>query len=214
MDTHGRKYLSQDEAGQWWYQPPGRPRIRAFTQKCERCAADFVSRRLQKYCNSKCRCAAAAGVLRVVRVPRKCLWCLKEFVPDVPSKKTQCCSKKCAHLMGDLSRGRSGSQNGNWRGGKKSHSAGYVYEWVSGRGNILQHRLVMERMLGRELKEKENVHHRNGVRSDNRPENLELWVKHQPFGQRVEDLLDFARSIIAEYGNLEEQLSFKEQQYE
>lgn len=54
---------------------------------------------------------------------------------------------------------------------------------------IAEHRLVMEEILGRPLRERENVHHINGIRSDNRPDNLELWVKPQPNGQRVEDLV-------------------------
>lgn len=90
---------------------------------------------------------------------------------------------------------------------KNTH--GYLLEWnpghpaASGAGRVLQHRLVMERQLGRHLLPGENVHHINGNRADNRPENLELWVTHQPVGQRAHDLLKWAHEIIARYGLLE-----------
>lgn len=80
-------------------------------------------------------------------------------------------------------------------------ASGYVREYVDGEPRARpQHRLVVERHLGRYLWPDETVHHKNGDRVDNRIENLELWSRWQPSGQRVADKLAWAREILARYG--------------
>jgi hypothetical protein len=78
---------------------------------------------------------------------------------------------------------------------------GYRYRALN-RRRYGEHRLVMEYYLGRPLLRDEQPHHKNGNRSDNRIENLELWSSLQPAGQRVVDKLVYAHEIIARYGNL------------
>ena len=64
---------------------------------------------------------------------------------------------------------------------------------------ILEHRFIMESHIGRSLFPEETVHHKNGVRDDNRIENLELWSSSHPSGQRIEDKLSWAYEIISLY---------------
>jgi hypothetical protein len=85
-------------------------------------------------------------------------------------------------LMGEANPmyGRTGEQNPNWKGGRKIRKDGYVMvrrpEHPNAiHGYVLEHRLVMEQMIGRYLLPTEVVHHRNENPSDNRPENLQIF---------------------------------------
>lgn len=67
---------------------------------------------------------------------------------------------------------------------------GYRRITVNGKA-VAEHRYVMAQALGRPLRSWEHVHHRNGIRDDNCIENLELWLKRHPYGQRLDDLVAF-----------------------
>ena len=87
------------------------------------------------------------------------------------------------------------------------HRGGYIVKSTGGKQR-LEHRRIVEQLLGRKLKRHETVHHVNGQRGDNRTDgplqnfrsgNLELWSSWQPAGQRVADKVEFAVSLLREY---------------
>jgi hypothetical protein len=83
------------------------------------------------------------------------------------------------------------------QGNRYVNNQGYVIlKWYrdGSQVTILEHRQVMEQVLGRELYPFENVHHKNGIKTDNDPGNLEIWVRSQPAGQRLEDQIRFYAS--------------------
>lgn len=85
----------------------------------------------------------------------------------------------------------SGKNHPNWKGGKYIDKYGYIWIYNSDHPNrkqgnyVREHRLVMEKYLGRYLKSKEKVHHINGIKNDNRIGNLEL-VSGAPHYGKVE----------------------------
>ncbi len=78
----------------------------------------------------------------------------------------------------------SGKNSSNWKGGKTITSIGYVlvrkpnHPFCNPNGYIFEHRLVMEKHIGRYLKPFEVVHHINKIKTDNRLENLKLFANH------------------------------------
>lgn len=160
---------SRDEQGQWWYQVGTGYRTRAVIKICQNCQRPFLSNIFRK--RQTC-CSRACGAL-------------EEFNrnPDRP--------------RGPKPGQQRGEETSGWRGGKRRKQNGYVMIWTpdhpskigKSKANtyVFEHRLVMEKMLGRILLPHEQVHHKNGIRDDNREENLELWVKRQPPGARVHE---------------------------
>jgi hypothetical protein len=112
----------------------------------------------------------------------------------------------CRKRMVEAHRGK---RSFAWKGGKIKDCNGYVLIWAPNHPNsnagrrkayVAEHRMVMADHLGRPLRKDETVHHKNGNREDNRLENLELWSTNHPSGQRVNDIVKWAKCFLESYG--------------
>lgn len=131
---------------------------------------------------------------------KKCLKCDSQ----IDKRNVSGLCRECKPVFGVISHYKwVGGENG-----KYIDKNGYV--WVTtppghgrrlrGQRRMPEHRLVIEQNINRELFDFETVHHINGVRDDNRIENLELWARTQPPGQRVEDKIIWAKEFLSSYG--------------
>lgn len=143
-------------------------------KQCKRCNKNFeYTHGLTKYCK---QCDKELHYLRhketmrrrQLRDPKYCIDCNT----IIYYKSTRC--KKCANIL--KKQCRKGTGNPKWRGGT-TYRHGYKYLYAPNHPNardnyVREHRIVVEKYLGRYLTDKEVVHHINGIRDDNRPENL------------------------------------------
>ena len=124
-----------------------------------------------------------------------CEACGQTYIRPHGKTKRRFCSRSCA-MKGRVRVGQSAHPDGS----TYVHSSGYIQQKRNGKW-AMQHRLVMEQHLGRALAPNERVHHKNGVRDDNHPNNLELWDvgrKDPPGARTLDQAYDLATKLSAE----------------
>ena len=173
--------------------PRGTPRRKTETHawccKCEQMVPHDGFNKAQATCrecqNARRRDRYSKG--------RKCAECATTPISDyAPGDYCRKCSTA-------LRRRAAGARRTAGPGGYITVTGHHDHPNATTQGRIYEHVLVMSEKLGRPLAYGENVHHKNGVRDDNRPENLELWVTSQPKGQRPADLVAWAHEILRRY---------------
>lgn len=181
--------------------------------KCPICEKQFEKGTIKSKTFCSRNCAACSSLRRKKGLPltpyiKNCLVCEKEF--RVINFRTKLyCGGACKKL-GSSRVGKGDPVTGPRKRAKPG--TGYVNKHgyrlvpfthpITGRPcSTYEQVVVMSKYLGRRLKKHERVHHKNGIRSDNRIENLELWSHSHPYGQRVEDKLQWCKEFLEQYGH-------------
>jgi hypothetical protein len=163
-------------------------------KNCLHCSNEFISKQPHaKYCTKKCRVKAFNK--RLDEKIRN-----NVVLKEIKNKTERLRYRKKHNILSDLDlkKAPKGSGTITRYGYRQIRKHGHPNAGKN--GIMFEHVYVMSTHLGRSLCKHENIHHKNGIRSDNRIENLELWSRSQPPGQRVEDKIKWCKEFLENYG--------------
>jgi hypothetical protein len=181
--------------------------MKRYPYTCKICGVEVISKiKGRIYCSYKC-----AGVGRTVTFvgenhprwkggysERICVICNKSFKKKGNSKT---CSRDCYKIYRHNISKIFGEGNPNWKGGRYIDKHGYIlvmnkeHPFANNMGYVREHRLVVEKAIGRFLTKGEVVHHINHVRNDNRLENLQLLSKVEHDSMHLKEIRLLRRYI-------------------
>jgi endogenous inhibitor of DNA gyrase (YacG/DUF329 family) len=204
----GRERVASGE----WFQPT-KPR-RGTETPCETCGAPVYATAkgrangLGRFCSNACQAQWQVKD----QVVKSCAYCGKEMRLKPSQAVLQHCSVACAGEARTARAGRLLERTHNGRPARLT-GRGYVMVWEPGHPNAIkgwywEHRVVMEKSLGRLLERDEQIHHRNGQRDDNSISNLQVvspqehtQIEQAQFKAKVAQLseLDQLRARLADY---------------
>lgn len=190
---------------------------RLVMKKCKNCEKEFEEKvSFEKYCTLQC-CKSfqhkkemerrrSDPEYRRKRNQKEIARRHKKRQEDIEYRKEHCEDQKRRYRRNhgilsekDLKKAPRGAGCLTQFGYRKIHKKDHPNAWKN--GDMFEHVFVMAEHIGRALIKGETVHHKNGIKNDNRIENLELWSNSHPYGQRIEDKVQWCKEFLALYDN-------------